>query len=70
MSVIQGVAGITGQDEIECFILLCMQSCAVRYIVNPNGMVMEKFRLAYIVPTKDKVVEEEDGHGGKIQPTG
>ncbi len=47
-----------------------MQSCAVRYIVNPNGMVMEKFRLAYIVPTKDKVVEEEDGHGGKIQPTG
>jgi len=59
MLIVQDISGVTGNDEIECFILLCMQSCGVLFTLKEESAAWEHIGLAYAAPAVMEGKKEE-----------
>jgi hypothetical protein len=60
MSILQDVSEITGHNETECFILLCMQSCGADFNLTDEGAAKDNVNIAYIAQAEDEVAEYGD----------
>ncbi|MCR5757758.1 MAG: hypothetical protein K6F95_07610 [Selenomonas sp.] len=60
MSILQDISGLTGSDETECFILLCMQNCGTLFSLEEQDAAGEHGCLAYAAP-----IEMEGDSNGK-----
>lgn len=60
MSIMQDVSEITGQNEKDCFILLCMQSCAAEFTLTDEGAAKDNVIIAHTAQAEDEVAEDGD----------
>ena len=60
MAIMDDVSAITGHNEMECFILLCMQSCRADFTLNELGAAKDNVNIAYIAQAEDEVAEYGD----------
>ena len=61
MSFSEGTATITGADEVESYILLCMQESPWQFELMDNGAGIGSRCLAYIAPEGQFMSMENEG---------
>lgn len=55
MAILQDVSEITGHDETEYFILLCMQSCRTEFTLTDKDAAKDDVIIAYTAQAEDEV---------------